>query len=488
MKTKVAGIVVLVFIFAVMLAGCGGKTETAKTEKPKTDEAAKVAEAVAKEKEALEAGVEAVVYGLPLVIMDLTKQKTTNVAKPEDFAAPVNQFVNVREFPNAAFKDVVRANVDTLYSSAFLDLSKEPIVLSVPDTRGRYYLMPMLDAWTNVFASPGKRTTGTKAGHFAITGPGWSGTLPAGVQEIKAPTNMVWIIGRTQTNGPKDYAAVHAIQKGYKLVPLSPFGKPYTPPEGNVDPNIDMKTPPVEQLQKMTATTFFNRLAELMKSNPPPASEAPLLAKLAKIGVVPGEKFDSSKLDPALAKGLEKSVAVALEKLQAASKETGAPVNGWRIPPMVLGNYGTDYGARAVVALIGLGANLPADAVYPSAFVDAEGKPLNGANRYVLHFDKGTTPPVNAFWSVTMYNAESFFVDNPINRYAISSWMPLKKNSDGSIDIYIQRESPGKDKESNWLPAAEAEFSVTMRMYWPKEKPPSILDGTWQPPAVMQVK
>jgi hypothetical protein len=475
---------VFVFVLAVMLSACGGKTEQAKTEKAKADEAAKAAEAVAKEKEALEAGVEAVVYGLPLVIMDITMKKATNVTKPEGFAAPVNQFVNMQEFPTAAFKGVVRANVDTLYSSAFLDLAEEPIVLSVPDTHGRYYLMPMLDAWTNVFASPGKRTTGTKAGHLAITGPGWTGTLPTGVQELKSPTNMVWILGRTQTNGPKDYAAVHEIQKGYKLVPLSSFGKPYTSPEGTVDPNIDMKTPPVEQLEKMNAAMFFSALATLLKSNPPPASEATVLAKLAKIGVVPGEKFDPGKLDPAVAKGLERSVSVALEKLRAAAKETGAPVNGWRIPPMILGNYGTDYGVRAVIALWGLGANLPADALYPSTYIDGDGKPLNGANQYMLHFDKGETPPVNTFWSITMYNADSFFVDNPINRYAISSWMPLKRNKDGSIDLFIQHESPGKGKEVNWLPAPADDFNLTMRMYWPKETPPSIIDGSWKPPAV----
>ena len=175
-------------------------------------------------------------YGFPLVIMDATRKKISNVATAGPSAAPVNQFANMPQFPDASFKDVVRANVDTLYSSAWLDLAKEPIVLSVPDTKGRYYLMPMLDAWTNIFASPGKRTTGTKAGHFAITGPGWTGALPAGVQQLKSPTNMVWIIGRTQTNGPKDYAAVHAIQKQFKLTPLSVFGKPYTPPAGVVDP------------------------------------------------------------------------------------------------------------------------------------------------------------------------------------------------------------------------------------------------------------
>ena len=472
------------------LAACGDQrpapapgADAAKA-KSESDAKSKAAESEAKEKAALAAGVEAVVYGLPLVIMDITREKTTNVARPEGFAAPVNQFVNVRAFPDASFKDVVRANVDTLYSSAFLDLSAEPIVLSVPDTKGRYYLMPMLDAWTNIFASPGKRTTGTKAGHFAVTGPDWKGTLPKGVTELKSPTNMVWIIGRTQTNGPKDYPAVHAIQDGYKLVPLSSFGKPYKAPQGKVDPNVDMKTPPVDQLRKLTTEQYFTRMAALLKSNPPPASEAPLLEKLKAIGIVPGEKFDASKLDPAVARGLEKSVAVAMEKLDAASKETGAPVNGWRVPPMVLGNFGTDYGARAVVALVGLGANLPQDAVYPSAFVDGDGKPLDGANKYVIHFDKGATPPVNAFWSVTMYDADSFFVANPINRYAISSWMPLRKNADGSIDIYVQRESPGKDRESNWLPAADKAFNVTLRMYWPTDKAPSIIDGTWKPPAV----
>lgn len=444
------------------------------------------AQAEAKEKEALAAGVEAVVYGLPLVIMDLTRAKITNVAKPEAFAAPANQFAHVRAFPDASFRDVVRANVDTLYSSAFLDLAKEPIVLTVPDTRGRYYLMPMLDAWTDIFASPGKRTTGTKAGHYAITGPGWQGALPKGVTELKSPTNMVWIIGRTQTNGPKDYAAVHAVQDGFKLVPLSSFGKPYTPPAGSVDPAVDMKAAPVDQLRKMTSAQYFDRMAALLESNPPPASQAPVLAKLASIGIVPGAKFDPSKLDPAVAKGLEKSVATALEKLDAASKQAGAPINGWRVPAMNLGNFGTDYGTRAVVALIGLGANLPQDAVYPSAFVDGEGKPLDGANRYVIRFGKGETPPVGAFWSVTMYDPDSFFVPNPIDRYAVSSWMPLRKNADGSIDILVQHESPGKDKEANWLPAPKSGFNLTLRMYWPNEKAPSIIDGTWKPPAVVR--
>jgi hypothetical protein len=471
----------------VALAACGQKAPSPAESTAAAPAAA--ADTAAMEQKALEAGVEAVVYGLPLVIMDITRAKTTNVAGVESFAAPVNQFANVREFPDASFKDVVRANVDTLYSSVFLDLTKEPMVLSVPDTKGRYYLMPLMDAWTNVVASPGKRTTGTKPGTFVITGPGWTGAVPPGTTEIKSPTNMGWIIGRTQTNGPDDYAAVRAIQDGFKLVPLSSFGKPYAPPAGTVDPNVDMKTAPVDQLKAMSSTAFFSRLAKLLEDNPPPAAEAPVLAKLAAIGIVPGEAFDPSKLDPAVAKGLEQSVSTALAKLTAASKATGAPVNGWRVPPMILGNFGTEYGARAVVALVGLGANLPADAVYPSVFIDADGQPFDGANKYVIRFEKDSTPPVNAFWSVTMYDANSFFVPNAINRYAVSSWMPFRKNADGSLDIYVQSESPGPDKEVNWLPApANGPFNMTLRMYWPKEQAPSIIDGTWKPPAVTKVQ
>lgn len=432
--------------------------------------------------EARELGVEAVVYGYPLVIVHVTKRIQTNVAEPQhDGDAPVNQFSNFLKYPTAAYRDIVRINVDTLYSFAWLDLSKEPIIFSVPDTHGRYYLMPILDAWTNVIASPGKRTTGTRAANFAVVGPDWNGTLPAGINELRSPTNTAIIAGRTQANGPADYAVVNAIQEQYKLTPLSAWGKPYTPPRGRSDPEIDMKTPPVDQVNGMSAAVFFKTLAALMKENPAAPADSPILAKLAKIGIIPGQDFDINKLDPVVAQGLEESVRLAVAKLQAATKQAGTPVNGWNMPPMNVGKFGTDYGLRAVVALMGLGANLASDAVYPTAFVDGDGKPLNGANRYVLHFNKGQMPPANAFWSVTMYNAQSFLASNPINRYNIAAWMPLKYNPDGSLDIYIQRESPGKEKEPNWLPAPQGEFSVTMRIYWPKE---SMLDGTWKPPAI----
>ncbi len=438
------------------------------------------------EEAALQLGAEAVIYGYPLVLADVTKQVQTNVVAPQhNGRAPINQFSNFLRFPTAAYRDVVRVNVDTLYSLAWLDLTKEPIVLSVPDTHGRYYLMPVLDAWTNVFASPGKRTTGTQAGQFAIVGPNWTGTLPAGLTELKSPTNTAMIAGRTQANGPAEYAVVNAIQRQYQLSPLSAFGNPYTAAAGVVDPEIDMKTPPVDQVSQMSATTFFNRLAALMAANPPPATDAPVLAKLARIGIVPGQPFDMRRLDPAVAKGLEGSVHTAMTSLQASTEDMGKSANGWRIMPMNIGNFGTAYGLRAVIALIGLGANLPQDAMYPTAFEDSDGQPLTGSNRYVLHFGKGALPPANAFWSLTMYDARSFLVENPTNRYNIAGWMPLTYNPDGSLDVYIQHDSPGGGKESNWLPAAAGEFSVTLRVYWPKE---TMLDGSWKPPAIRRVE
>jgi hypothetical protein len=431
---------------------------------------------------ALETGVQAVIYGLPIVLMELTKQNAINTESPRGMAAPLNQFSHVPVFPPASFKQVVRANVDTLYSSAFLDLTAEPLVLSLPDSHGRYYLFPMFDAWTDVFASPGTRTTGNGAGTFVIAGPGWKGTPPAGAQVLTSPTNMVWILGRIQTNGPSDYAAVHALQAQITLVPLSTFGSAYAPPKGTVDPSVDSKAPPVEKLKALTSAKYFTMLASLMAANPPSPSDAPLIAKLATIGIVAGQPWDPSKLDPAVAAALDKSVQVALGKLAEATHATGTVVNGWHVPDMILGNFGTKYDVRAIIALIAFGANLPQDAVYPTTFVDADKHPLDAANHYVLHFDKGKLPPVRAFWSVTLYDRDSFFVQNAIDRQAVSSWMPLAHNADGSIDIYVQHDSPGSDKAANWLPApASGPFNLTLRMYWPD---PSLFDGSWTIPGV----
>jgi hypothetical protein len=436
--------------------------------------------------QAAEIAVGAYVFGYPLVLMDVTRQVMTAVPKAGAREAPVNQLVHIREFPDPTFTEVVSPNADTLYSTAWLDLTKEPIILSVPDVGKRYYLMEMLDTWTNVFAAPGTRTTGNGRGDFAIVGPQWKGKLPADVKEIKSPTNMIWLLGRTQTNGKEDYAAVRSIQDQYKLTPLSAWGKDYKPPDNApVAAGVDMKTPPVEQVAKMDAATFFARLNTLMKDNPPSNADASAVNSFAAIGVAPGTPFDLKSLDQVVAKSVEGSVKTAQAKIVAeARKPHGKKVNGWDVMTN-LGRYGTDYLFRSVIALVGLGANLPEDAIYPRATEDTDGQPLTGANSYVVHFPKGQLPPVNAFWSLTMYNSKQFFVQNPINRYAIGDRDKLKFNDDGSLTINIQHESPGKEKESNWLPAPADQFNMFMRLYWPKKE---IEDGAWKMPGVERVK
>jgi uncharacterized protein (TIGR03000 family) len=439
------------------------------------------------EAEALAIATDAYVYGYPLVTMEMTRRVITNAAEPKGTHGPMGQFVNLREYPTAAFKEVTAPNADTLYSSAWLDLTKEPYVLSIPDAKDRYFLFPMLDGWTDVFQDPGKRTTGDKAQKYLITGPGWAGTVPEGVTEYKSPTNMVWIIGRTYCTGtPEDYKAVHAFQDQLGLVPLSAYDKPYTPPPGKVDPSIDMKTPPREQVNAMKAGDYFKLMARLMKDNPPAKEDAPIVARMAKVGIEPGKDFDIGKLDPAVARGIEKAVTAGLEKIVGHMKDAGKFVNGW-VYPLPAGVYGTDYLQRATISYFGLGANRTKDAVYPTSEATADGKPYNGANRYTLTFPKGQMPPVDGFWSLTMYDEHYFFVENALNRYTLSQRDKLKENDDGSVTLYIQSESPGKDKESNWLPAPKGKFVLMMRMYWPKEKAPSILDGTWKPPAVTLV-
>src|SRR5262245_7469597 len=244
------------------------------------------------EEEAHKLGVEAYVYGYPLVTMEMTRRVMTNVAEPNGKLAPMGQFAHLRAYPTPKDKEVTAPNADTLYSLAWLDLAKEPYVFSIPDAKDRYFLMPMLDGWTNVFQVPGKRTTGTKAQKYLITGPGWKGEVPEGLMQYKSPTSLVWILGRTYCTGtPADYKATHAFQDGLSLVPLSSYGKPYTPPEHLIDKTIDMKTPVRDQVNNLDATAYFKLLAKLLKTNPPAKADAPMVAKLAKVGIVPGEDF-----------------------------------------------------------------------------------------------------------------------------------------------------------------------------------------------------
>lgn len=437
------------------------------------------------DREAYDIGLDAYLYFYPLVTMDVTRRQLTNGNNETLGIAPMNTFRHARNFPPANFKGVVRPNFDTLYSSAWLNLTDGPVIISVPDTNGRYYLLPMLDMWTDVFVSPGKRTTGTGAGNFAIVPQGWNGTLPAGVTRIDSPTTYVWIIGRTQTNGSIDYAAVHKIQDSYEITPLSQWGKELQPVNATIDPSVDMKTPPLRQVNSMPASTFFTYAAELMKVNLPHTTDQPIIARMKRIGIEPGKSFDFNKLDPTVQRALQKATVDGLKEMNEKGPTIAKSVNGWQMNTDTMGVYGNHYLKRAIIAMIGLGANLPEDAIFPELLKDADGNSLDGNNTYLLHFNKSELPPADAFWSVTMYDAEGFQAANSLNRFAIDDRDNLTYNKDGSLDIYIQHDSPGLAKDSNWLPAPRGSLGITMRIYEPRR---DALDGTWSPPAIKRVK
>ena len=422
--------------------------------------------------EAIVLGAEGYIYGYPLVLMDATR------AHAQETLGPANQLLRVRKFPDAEFRAVVRPNLDTLYTTAFLDMDAGPWVFEMPANDQRYEVMPFMDAWTNVFASPGTRATGTAGGRFLLAGPHWSGTVPEGLVLLRAPTRMVWLIGRTQTNGPADYARVHRLQDGLQLRSLAEQTAGRKPPPPTWTSAARPSPPPIRQMQDMDVTRFFSQLARLMVDNPPSAADAPMLAKLARIGVAPGTPPQW---------GLPDRWAIALGRALAdwtVARELGKrpTVDGWITPPAAIGNFGTHYNIRAVVAMIGLGANLPADAMYPATAVDRDGQALHGRHRYRLHFAKGSLPPVHAFWSVTAYGADDFLIDNALGRHLLGDRDPLRYNPDGSLDLWVQAEAPDPARQANWLPVKAGEpFLLNARLYWPKA---AALEGRWRMPGV----
>lgn len=427
--------------------------------------------------------VEAYIYGYPLVTMEMTRRVMTNVSKPDRLHAPMGQFVRARRYPDATFRDAPAPNADTLYVSGWLDLSPEPWLMFLPDMGDRYYLFPILDAWTNVFGAPGKRTVGGGPQVCAIVGPGWRGNLPEGVAVYHSPTNLVWILGRIYCTGTaEDYAEVHRIQDQCRLQPLSAGRTDYKPGVGPVDPNIDMRTGVRKQVNQLPVAEFFQLLADLLVRNPPGAADAAMLAKLAEIGVVPGKPVDKDRLNFPFA---DLAPRVGFARTMAhfrLSKSDLVRENGWAWT-LKAGAFGTNYTFRALITAIGLGANRADDAIYGVSTKDAGGSDYHGDNRYRIRFEKGQEPPARGFWSLTLYGEDFYFVANSINRFAISARDNLKRNPDGSVDIFIQHEPPA-GWESNWLPAPKGPFQLMWRMYWPSRTPPSILDGTWSMSAV----
>ena len=416
------------------------------------------------------------VYAFPLVLTDVSREA-------QSAGTPINTFKHRRTIPDATSTDVASPNADILYSQAWLDLSKGPVILTVPETKGRYYLLALLDAYTNVVASIGKRTTGTEKRTFAIVGPGFKGSLPEGTSEVRSPTDLAWIFGRTAVSDKADVANAVKIQDQYKLA--GPAQKTAAPPAKGAPaakgaaPAPEAKGSPRDQVAAMNAAAFFGRVAMLLPGNPPSKEDAPILEKIKLVGITPGKPFDTSKLDPAVVQALDEGIQAAIKAVSgAASGLSGADIrNGWKID-RALGRWGNDYGRRAIAAWNGIGVNAPEDAIFMSSDLGS-GKKLDGANRYVLHFDPNQLPPAEAFWSLSLYDDKQRFVANPANRYNLGSGDRLRANADGSVDIVIANADPGRD--ANWLPAPKGPFNVLLRVYWPKQE---LIDGRWNPPPI----
>ena len=443
----------------------GGVTLPTSTGKPNVREVEQIAQA-------------AYIYGYPVVLATLTGEVNTQVRNASQQTsppiAPTNQLAKYENQATPALTSVPAPPTNVLLTQVWMDLSKEPQVLHVPAIKDRYYLVQILDYWTNS-QSISSRTNGSDAGDYAFVGPDWKGKLPAGVKRVSVPTNQNWTFTSVQFNGPSDLDAVRKIQAGFTIQPLSSYGKDYTPPKNvPVTSNVSTKTTPAKQVKAFSAETYLNKLGPDMGPNPPPARDDPVIKQLARIGVVPGKSFDWSSLGDAEQEAAKRGVkkahqAITKESLNLLGKKV---INSWSLQNN-LGTYGTKYLFRAAVDSQGLGAELPQDQMYALTFKDGSGHVLSGKrNDYTMHFDKGQFPPTNAIWSLSLYNSKLGLVKNPIDRYVIApNWNDIKYNSDGSLDIYIQHKAPtSSKKKANWLPAPDGPFVLLLQDYWPKQQ------------------
>lgn len=429
----------------------------------------------------------AYIWGYPLVSMVRLVDYSSNPnVPPAPGRGPINTFSHFRDFPTPNYTDIVGINVDTFYSFGLLDLGKEAVVLQVPPISERYYTLQFVDAYSNNFHYIGSRLNDTTGGTYLITGPNWKGDVPPGMKVLKSPTNTADIGGRIFVSGPSDVPNVNALQDKLKLTPLSVFVQNTTsqqPVTSETNASKQIPIGPQPALIPTTGIKIYDEISQYMADNPPPAADSGVLAQFATIGIGPGLTPSDTNNDTIRA-ALEKGITEGEKLIDAQAQNIGTKVNGWLVN-LDVGNFGTDYLIRAAVAKIGLGANSAEEAVYPATFIDNQGQNLTGTQNYLIHFDKGQTPPVNAFWSITLYNDKSYLAENPINRYSIASHTEgLKYNPDGSLDIYLQNANPGPDKESNWLPSPSGQFSLYLRAYNPQEP---ILKGEYQIPPVQLV-
>lgn len=431
------------------------------------------------EQYAFSIGLQAYLYGYPLVITEVMRQEM--LMNPAD---KENQFYHFSQLFTPAEKMAVSANVDTLMSTAWVDFSAGPFVLHVPNMRGRYWVIQFNDFYSNSFAYVGQRTTGDAEQKYLLVGPDWEGSAPAGLKVIRCPTIVVFLVGRVFVGGQSDLADAAALQRGMTLTPStqarrSEASTPSVLP-AVLRADFVADVPPPEIVAKMDAVTYFTIMAKLFRRYPPPSQDKAMVTQFWRIGIDPKRGFDPAKVGTETLRGLDRASESATPFLSAVGSKIGTTVNGWWTPSNV-GEFGTDYVLRAYMDAYFIWPNVAEEALYPMASVDGEARPLNGSHHYILHFGSGETPPVRAFWSVTMFNAKRALVENPIHRYAIGSRTEgLEYNADGSLDLFIQVERP-PGHESNWLPAPAGPFVLTMRLYLPKT---ALLNGTYKIPPI----
>lgn len=469
--------IAIVFTSLLLLAGCTAK----KSEEADVSTPPPPAPAAVTPEQTRAIAKEAYIYGFPMVDnYRVMYSYFVNKDDPE-YKGPWNEIHSSAQVYTPADKAIQTPNSDTPYSAIGADLRAEPLVLTVPPIeQDRYYSLQFIDLYTYNTAYVGSRTTGNGGGKYLLAGPNWQGEKPEGINEvIKSDTELAMVLYRTQLFGPSDIDQVRKIQAGYQVTPLSTFLNQPPPPAA---PPIDF-TPPLSRDQQKTSPQFFEILNFLFPLAPTPPSEEELRARFATIGIGPDGVFDAEKLTPETRSAIEAGMADAWAELDTLKKE--------KIDTGEVGSaqfFGTasdlkgNYLYRMAGAALGIYGNTAAEAIYPGASIDTSGEPLTGANNYTYRFAKDQLPPVNAFWSLTMYELpQSLLVDNPMNRYLINSEMlpSLVPDSDGGYTIYIQNASPGIEKEANWLPAPKGPFQVVLRLYWPK---PDALNGVWQAP------
>jgi hypothetical protein len=432
--------------------------------------------------------VEAWLYAYPLVMMELTRRKMTNVAAPlPDYRAPVNRFSHRAAFPDASSTEPLWPDDDTLASHLWFDVAREPLFLHIPDSQGRYYVLQMLDMWNDVFATFGARTTGTADQLIVLAPPeGWLGHLPRGARLVRSPTAHGLILCRTQTNGVADYARVHQFQLAFRAGPLSTLNRVRAVARAPIDPGWNTSKAPADEIAAMDVRGYFTLFGELCKLNPPHANDYPVLDRLERLGIRPGRSFAASLLPGSAGlKALEEAAPAARQRMLEREAEPVQLVDGWSAGRGPLGSYGTDYLDRAIAVRIEPGSSRREDRVCLRTNIDQDGKPFDSAKRYRLRFESRRLPPVHAFWSLALHDDRALFAHNPINRYALGDRDRLAFGDDGSLDLFVQRESPGADNESNWLPSpAQGSFSLSLNLAWPKQE---ILDGAWHPPSVVRI-